>query len=610
MRQTHIPAEIIELRNKALQKKMDTINISFFRKSAADVAPVSRVSPMPMPPVPMSPMPPVARIAHKDNIIQGNYVSVKLTGGIGNRIFKIFAALGYSERFQKNCVITKNNIVHGVKIHEQNLDGMLSKLFPDIEILDSIPNCIDITEVRGFHYTPLPMYRSNVLLKGYFQCEQYFPSSNIPTIRTNTYANTYFIHIRAGDYLGSRHYSHNLSTYYRRCIQLLESDVKYIVFSDNNDYAIKYMEQLDVEYTISDKTNQLELLVEMANCEGGICANSSFSWLGAFFQDKTIGKRFMPSVWMSGIDCGGVYPKWATIVDCKASEPPCKIYDVFIKNNQIYLISTHINYGDLEVVITVNNIQLNEFSNKDNNEPLRYFYGPLPQSNVLTIKINNILYRKIKVEKIEQYTTVEKKNRLAFATLFKDDYKFIEKMVNHYRKQGVDCFYLYYNGSILPNDLFQGPDIIYKTWDIQPYFWKNTSFEHNAQTSFLQMFQLKHFDDNEYVILADLDEFIIPYKNASTLLERIETLKKDVVKVRNHWAQMNGSIIKYNSDNIGPEKRVKCIYKGSYTKPIYIHTPRDFNCYDDNDLRMLHVINFRHPERLSEMRGPFERYSL
>jgi hypothetical protein len=606
-----IPPEIMALRDKTLQKRSDNIYNSI------NTAPINYSIPIQKPKVQpiiqlarnYRPIPTAQVRTDIPYIIQGEYVSVRLLGGVGNRIFQLLAVLGYSQKFQKTPVISRSNISNGAQSHEKNLDDIISKIFPNIKFIEALQYPTIMNEPAGFTYHPLSNCLTNVLLIGYFQNEKYFPSNSlIPILKTNSYENTYFIHIRAGDYLGSPVFNHDLSIYYSKCINILGPNTKYIVFSNDNEYARKYLKDFNIEYTLSDKIEQLEILVEMANCEGGICANSSFSWLGAFFQDKSLGKRFMPSKWLNNVDCSGIYPTWATVIDTRVCNIPCKIYDIFIKNKTIYIISTHVSSKDVNVRITINDIILSEFSKKEI-EPIRYFYGPLPDSTTLLIKVNNNLYKIIKIEDIEHIEPIEAKHKLAFATLFKDDYSFIESSVKHYRKQGVDCFYLYYNGPTLPDGLFQGADIIYKTWDIQPYMYSSPpNFIHNAQTAFLTMFQLKYFDNNEYVILADLDEFIIPYEDEMPLVDKLYVLDEDVVKVKNHWAKLNGNRITYSSVASDIWHRRKCIYKGSYVKAIAIHGPRDEIMYDCTDLRMLHITNLLHPEREKEMREPYEIY--
>ena len=86
-----------------------------------------------------------------------------------------------------------------------------------------------------------------MILHGYFQDEKYFPSNSlIPNIKTDHYSNTYFIHIRAGDYLKHGRFGHNLSNYHKKCFNILNPDTTYIVFSDDNEYARNYMNKFKI----------------------------------------------------------------------------------------------------------------------------------------------------------------------------------------------------------------------------------------------------------------------------------------------------------------------------------------------------------------------------
>jgi hypothetical protein len=58
------------------------------------------------------------------------------------------------------------------------------------------------------------------------------------------------------------------------------------------------MKKYNIEYKLSDSKTGYDSLVEMANCAGGICANSSLSWLGGYFQKEMRGIICMPSEWI------------------------------------------------------------------------------------------------------------------------------------------------------------------------------------------------------------------------------------------------------------------------------------------------------------------------
>ena len=245
-------------------------------------------------------------------------VCVALRNGLGNRIFQVLAGLAYAEKHKKTLYISKAFIHPGFRPHEKNLDGFLLRIFPDLKYIDTFSNYTTIQEKQYFKYDTLPKVPGNVLLTGYFQCPLYFPSrALVPVIRTASYPNTFFVHVRGGDYLEHPgEWGFDVVSYYKKCFDKLKSrhNIKYLVFSNDNQYADKMMKQFNVPYTISDKEDPVDSLIEMANCEGGICVNSTFGWLGAFFQGTKMGQIFMPSIWNNTRDCKGVYPSWATII--------------------------------------------------------------------------------------------------------------------------------------------------------------------------------------------------------------------------------------------------------------------------------------------------------
>ena len=252
-------------------------------------------------------------------------VCVALRNGLGNRIFQVLAGLAYAEKHKKVLCICRAFIHPGFRPHEQNLDGYLMRIFPDLKYIDTFSNYTTIQEKQYFKYDTLPRVPGNVLLIGYFQCPIYFPSrALVPVIRTASYPNTFFVHIRGGDYLEHQgEWGFNLVSYYKKCFDKLKSrqNVKYLVFSNDNKYADNMMKQFNVRYTISDKEDPVDSLIEMANCEGGICVNSTFGWLGGFFQGTKMGQIFMPSIWNNTRDCKGVYPSWATIIKAEPLVP-------------------------------------------------------------------------------------------------------------------------------------------------------------------------------------------------------------------------------------------------------------------------------------------------
>lgn len=83
--------------------------------------------------------------------------------------------------------------------------------------------------------------------------------------------------------------------YYIEAIKLFP-DTKFIVFSDDIDFAKKYFE--GDRFAFDESSNEIEALNKMASCENHIIANSSFSWWGAYLSPHK-GKTVYPSLWFS-----------------------------------------------------------------------------------------------------------------------------------------------------------------------------------------------------------------------------------------------------------------------------------------------------------------------
>jgi hypothetical protein len=244
--------------------------------------------------------------------------TVKLSGGLGNWLFITLAGLSYAKKNGKKFVLVSayaQNAQHGTTL------DYIKRIFPDITIVPSFTEkVIVLKESIQFQYAPLKQVPSNVILQGFFQNPKYIENINIPSIKTTYYPDTYFIHIRAGDYINNPILDVGLTEYYRKCFDLCKNrNIKYIVASDDNDYAKNYLQQFNINFEISNKIDPVDCLIEMANCAGGICANSTFSWFGAFFQIQNSEpdqkhEIFMPAKWIKNKNCSGIYPPWATII--------------------------------------------------------------------------------------------------------------------------------------------------------------------------------------------------------------------------------------------------------------------------------------------------------
>jgi hypothetical protein len=235
-------------------------------------------------------------------------------------MFQILAGLQYAEQHNKHFVLCRNHIDKN-KHEPDDVYHSIQTMFPAVPIVDTLDNTTILdSEAKPFTYVYLPYVDGNVLLRGVFQSEQHFPS-RIPSIRTSYYPNVYFLHVRGGDYLEKEFAKHYvpLETYYKRCIAYIltnHPNATFLVCTNDTPYANKLLQNYDIRYKVSDKVAAYDTLVEMSNCCGAICANSSLSWLGAFFQRQPRGIVCMPSKWVNTTEnTRDLYPSWAIRVD-------------------------------------------------------------------------------------------------------------------------------------------------------------------------------------------------------------------------------------------------------------------------------------------------------
>ena len=167
----------------------------------------------------------------------------------------------------------------------------------------------------------------NINLHDYFQTEKYF--KNVEDIIrkdfqfkndikepcleiTEQYKDFIFLHVRRGDYLSQPQYHPVCSIeYYQRALQQFPGDVPVFVFSDDLDWCRENF--TDDRFLIPDEnplynhlsdTNDGRVrspipyydLCMMSLCSGGIIANSSMSWWGAWLQNNR-GKVIAPKTW-------------------------------------------------------------------------------------------------------------------------------------------------------------------------------------------------------------------------------------------------------------------------------------------------------------------------
>lgn len=263
------------------------------------------------------------------------WVSCFLEGGIGNRLFQLAAVLGFAEKWNRKPVIyTHTNT--GLS-HQDNAN--IGKLFPELDIITDIVYTKPISELpaAGYVYRDIPSPETNIIIHGYRQNIQYFPSYSIlpnfsmfshDTLRSidekyrlTTMAEkrkTWFIHIRLGDYCPIYNLNHvTMESYHSHLLHHIPEDAHILLLSNEPGKAESMLKgYTNRSFTLCDEGNECMGLYIMKQCWGGaIIPNSTFSWWGTYFAYhstpyKSSYKAYIPQFWVRGNSYDISTPPW------------------------------------------------------------------------------------------------------------------------------------------------------------------------------------------------------------------------------------------------------------------------------------------------------------
>ena len=237
------------------------------------------------------------------------------------------------------------------------------------------------------------------------------------------------------------------------------------------------------------------------------------------------------------------------------------LFKVYVKEEQLKLCKSYTNKGKENFTILIFNCV---YSNNDNQIEVRVNYNDKLDKNFIV-----------------ENSKIEKKHYLSLTTCFKYDYKLFDLWYEYYKKQGVDHFYMYYNGKLTQEivDIFDKNDVTLIEWDFN--YWVYTKIRrHFAQIGQIQHSLYKYGKINsEYMIYCDLDEYF--HINNSTIKETIKNKIVDHLYFLNIWCKtLDGRIPRSFPENfycnIKPDKypiRSKNIYKTSMFNYLFIHCP-------------------------------------
>ena len=256
-------------------------------------------------------------------------------GRLGNQMFQYAALKGIASHHGYDFCIPL------VGMFGTNDERVLAS---DVNLYDFpniIENIIQVTnyetrEESSFRFDADLFYgcKDNTNLSGYFQTEKYFKHiedeirkdftfNNFVSKMTENYIEGLYgnvelisLHIRRSDYVTDPNFHVLDFNYYQSALELLDSDIPVLVFSDDIEWCEKQFFFKNDRFNISKSNNTLVDLALMSKCDYHIIANSSYSWWGAWLANSQ--KVIAPKKWFSGSlsdwDTADLYcPEWVSI---------------------------------------------------------------------------------------------------------------------------------------------------------------------------------------------------------------------------------------------------------------------------------------------------------
>lgn len=247
--------------------------------------------------------------------------TVYLMGGVGNWLFQI-AFLEYL-----NTQGIKTYIHNEVLLSPHSSENYLKTVFKNwSNMIRENPKSKTMSEYKNHPHDWILETKQNFLqslmFQGYFQNYTYITPSFLSKLvlrkaSLETYPNiqnTIFLHIRGGDYVHHELLDIKLDSYYERAINTFPKETQFSVFTNDIQYAKSKSFLNNISYNFIEESD-IDSLYLMSQCKGGICANSSFSWWGAYLNPNR--QLILPSKWFNDPSFykDGYYFQGCTIVE-------------------------------------------------------------------------------------------------------------------------------------------------------------------------------------------------------------------------------------------------------------------------------------------------------
>jgi hypothetical protein len=245
---------------------------------------------------------------------------VKISGGLGNQMFQYALAFSIQMMNKNQKVLLHTNWYDNISHRKY----MLNNFNISLQTIKSKKNTYKVyKEKYNFFHASVFSIEDNVLLKGYWQNENYFIEYRNLLLKEFTLKNklskeayiynkiikdneSISIHIRRKDYVKNKATNkiHGVCkiSYYMQAINFFKKKIKnpyFFIFSDDLKWAKQNFNNVKNVFFLNYNRNieDYEELILMSNCKHNIIANSTFSWWGAWLNKNNDKIVIAPKKW-------------------------------------------------------------------------------------------------------------------------------------------------------------------------------------------------------------------------------------------------------------------------------------------------------------------------
>ena len=232
--------------------------------------------------------------------------------GLGNQLFCVAATLGYS--FQHNLEAFFPDLLR--EPFKKYAETIFHQLIPLHPARNGITTQFDEPPNSSTIYHQIPPCQS-LRLNGFFQSYKYFDQfrenilslfslplsleSSIKKQYTQLLENSgtsTSLHVRRGDYV--KNFEGNFANlgeaYYKSALEA-QPNKTIVVFSDDIEWCRNHFTFTPYEFIFVESGCDVTDLYLMSNMAHNIIANSTFSWWGAYLNNRKRKKVIYPSIW-------------------------------------------------------------------------------------------------------------------------------------------------------------------------------------------------------------------------------------------------------------------------------------------------------------------------